>query len=432
MYIEKATIKNIKSIRHLEITFAKPAGWHVIIGDNGSGKSSILKAIALALIGANEAAALRLNLNDYINFQSNIGKVELELDLDSKNLNINRSINQNTGRIISERELVNVGIKIEREKDSDFAQLKTINPKKNAFLKRLIWENRTRRGVYSSSFGPFRRFSGGNREWEKVFYSNPKMSNHLSVFGEGVALTESIEWLIQLNYKKLEGSLHSRHTLGFLERFINQSDLLPHNAKIKEITSEGVFFTDAYNEKVNLTEMSDGFRSILSMTFEIIRQMSKTFGISIFRGRDKHISLEGIVMIDEIDAHLHPTWQTKIGNWFTKHFPNIQFIVTTHSPLICRAAENGSIWQLAEPGSNDRIREIIGLEKERLVNGNILDAYGTELFGQSPVRSAQSDVKLKRLGQLNMYYALGQLSEIEVKERLELQKILTTDDPTGF
>jgi predicted ATPase len=431
MYIEKATIENIKSIKYLEITFPKPAGWHVIIGDNGSGKSSILKAIALALIGPHEVGALRLNLGNYINYNEKKAKIELTLDLEKQELK--RLLRLKQEEIIDKNKVFKISVKIEKDIENDFIQIKAINLKTDARLKQYIWSNRSSSHLYSSSFGPFRRFSGGNREWEKVFYSNPKTSNHLSIFGEGVALTESIEWLVQLNYKKLEGDFLATRALTFLENFINESNLLPHGAKITEINSDGVFFMDAYNEKVNIIEMSDGFRSVLSMTFEIIRQISRSFGTNIFSQVESNILLvEGIILIDEIDAHLHPTWQTKIGNWFTKHFPNIQFIVTTHSPLICRAAENGSIWQLAEPGSNDRIKEITGLEKERLISGNILDAYGTELFGQSPVRSAQSDEKLARLGELNMLYALGKINETEAKERLVLQKILTTDDPTGF
>lgn len=45
MYIQKVTIENIRSIDHFEMTFPNPAGWHVLIGDNGAGKSTILKAI---------------------------------------------------------------------------------------------------------------------------------------------------------------------------------------------------------------------------------------------------------------------------------------------------------------------------------------------------------------------------------------------------
>ncbi len=111
----------------------------------------------------------------------------------------------------------------------------------------------------------------------------------------------------------------------------------------------------------------------------------------------------------------------------------MQFIVTTHSPLICRACEKGSIWRLATPGKNmPQIEEIIGVEKERLIYGNILDAYGTELFGREAVRSNESNEKKERLGKLNILYALGKITEKEEQERRELQKILTTDDPTGF
>ena len=49
----------------------------------------------------------------------------------------------------------------------------------------------------------------------------------------------------------------------------------------------------------------------------------------------------GVVLIDEVDAHLHPTWQRRIGLWFREHFPKLQFIVSTHSPLICQAATVG-------------------------------------------------------------------------------------------
>lgn len=428
MYIEKATIKNIKSIKDLEITFPKPAGWHVIIGDNGSGKSSILKAIALALIGPYEVGALRLNLGEYVNYNAERGSI----DLDMKFHEIDYLY---SGFRAPENSIFSFNIELAREKNNivRVKQGKNENGKK---VTTEVWKNFLPHGFYSSSFGPFRRFSGGNNEWEKTFFSTPKTFYHQSIFSENIALTESLEWLVHLNYKKLEGEEIAKLKLDFLIKFINESNLLPAQVEISKITSEGVFFRDANSKTISVTEMSDGFRSVLSMTFEIIRQLIEAFEIVMFEKyivkKSLILDIQGVILIDEIDAHLHPTWQTKIGNWFTKYFPNIQFIVTTHSPLICRAAENGSIWQLAEPGSDDRIKEITGLEKERLINGNILDAYGTELFGQSPIRSAQSDKKLTRLGELNMLYALGKIGEEEAKERLELQKILMTDDPTGF
>jgi hypothetical protein len=196
-----------------------------------------------------------------------------------------------------------------------------------------------------------------------------------------------------------------------------------------------ILFVDGKGDAVKVTDMSDGYRSILSMTFELIRQMVLTYGtekVFVNNGETDSINLPGVVLIDEVDAHLHPTWQTRIGQWFTKYFPNIQFIITTHSPLVCRAAEMGSIWRLAAPGSNQVPGEITGEEKDKLVKGNILDAYGTEIFGSSPVRSAVGNQQLERLGRLNMLYVLGKISDAENMERIALQKIHSTDVATGL
>ena len=58
MYIKKIQIKDIRSISQFRMTFPKPAGWHVLIGDNGAGKSTIVRAIALGLLGVENAKAL--------------------------------------------------------------------------------------------------------------------------------------------------------------------------------------------------------------------------------------------------------------------------------------------------------------------------------------------------------------------------------------
>lgn len=135
-----------------------------------------------------------------------------------------------------------------------------------------------------------------------------------------------------------------------------------------------------------------------------------------------------MVIIDEIDAHLHPTWQTKIGQWFTTNFPNIQFIVTTHSPLVCRACENGSIWRLAAPGSLNKSEQITGIDKDRLIFGNVLDAYGTEVFGKSITISEQGNIKRNRLGELNIKSIMGEdIPDSEQKELEELKEIFPAE-----
>ena len=79
MYIQKVVIKNVKSIDEFVMNFDEPAGWHVLIGDNGSGKSSVLRSIALAIIGPENAQALRLPFNEWIKKGENSAEIRLTI-----------------------------------------------------------------------------------------------------------------------------------------------------------------------------------------------------------------------------------------------------------------------------------------------------------------------------------------------------------------
>ncbi|MFK7983125.1 MAG: AAA family ATPase [Saprospiraceae bacterium] len=409
MYLKKISIKNIGCIDELEIEFKQFAGWHVLIGDNGAGKSTILQAIALALVGNNKIEALRLAYAQLIRFGEERGEIELKVKLcDAPDYIYGRLRGINFER--SSRNGIPTAV-ITRKNNSDLTDDKI---------------------GFAASFGPFRRFSGGNKEWETLYTSYPKVAAHLSVFGEDVALTESIEWLVRLNYKKLERDSLSAYTLKNLKKFINESNLLPQHVSLEQISSEGVTFKDGNGVLISVTEMSDGFRSVLSLTFELIRQLVFTFGAKeVFQNIEKgeiNINIPGVVLIDEIDAHLHPTWQTRIGQSLTAYFPAIQFIVTTHSPLVCRAAEKGSIWRLTAPGSNQETYEILSVERDRLIYGNILEAIGTSSFGNNVERSEKSKEMLQKLSNLEVQHTYGKLTKEEIIQMNNLRKIFTTDD----
>lgn len=390
MYIKSASIVNVKSLTRFDISFAKPEGWHVIIGDNGAGKSTSIKSIALALV-SNEGFGLRINKQQWI--QKNKRKAIVALDL-----------------------------------TKGFANLKM-----NSADSTLTYESEGLGQVFSAGFGPFRRFTGGNYELAE-FYNNPSFQNlarHLTLFGEDVALTEATKWIQHLQYQTLEKSIDS----SFLERlisFINTEGFLPHGTKLDSVSSKGVFFRDGNNALISVGDLSDGYRSILSLTFELIRQLVGFYGeskvFSSLKSGANVIDVPGVVLIDEVDAHLHPTWQVSIGSWFLKYFPRIQFVVTTHSPLVCRASKNGSIWRLAAPGSKVKSGEVTGFDRERLINGDIMDAYGTELFGRSTVRIKDIDEQKKELGDLNILKSLGKISEKEDKRRDKLLKTFQSND----
>ena len=82
MHIQKIEIRNIRSVRNFTWEISDPdslAGWHVLIGDNGSGKSTVLRSIALALVGEKNMAGLRQNWNDWLTQNQSEGSITLSL-----------------------------------------------------------------------------------------------------------------------------------------------------------------------------------------------------------------------------------------------------------------------------------------------------------------------------------------------------------------
>jgi predicted ATP-binding protein involved in virulence len=425
MYIKSVKINNIRSIQNFQMEFESPVGWHVLIGDNGAGKSSIIRSIALALVGPEEALGLRADWRDWLNRQSNEGRILLCIESSIQDKHTGKQ-----GRLKNQY-IPNI-IEFKRNNGSvSFSSGKDDGPNPSKYN----WGQGD--GWFSVAYGPYRRFAGGNQEWTKVFYSQPKLGAHLSAFGEDVALTEAIEWLVKLQYQSLEYQNNIRQEkepigiISNLKKLINSADFLPHKAEIDSISSDGVLFKDGYGSLIHVNQLSDGYRSMLSLTFELIRQLVRVYGadaVFINISQDNMIiDLPGVVLIDEIDAHLHPTWQTRVGQWFTKYFPNIQFIVTTHSPLICRACEKGTIWKLAPPGSEIESSEITSIERERLINGNILDAYGTDIFGKNVSISEESNAKMNRLAELNIKSIMGNTNDLEEDELQNLKVIFPTE-----
>ena len=394
MYIKRVEINNVRSLKSLiwEIEENHCPGWHVIIGDNGSGKSTFLKAISFVLV-FEEIAGIRENWNQWLRKDSGRGYVSVDILHDDmidefawsnlpflgrKNFIENKPFLRTEARW----EKWNTGVIFigQAVPDSFFSSATISSGSK---------------GLFSCSYGPFRRFSGGDKDYQDSFTSYPRLIAHLSIFGEKVALTECLDWLQQLRFKQLEKKEEGNLLTSIIE-FVNQSNFLPFNARIKDISSDGVTFIDGNDCELLVEELSDGYRSILSMTFDLIRQLVRVYGFDqVFDPNDPtKIIAPGVVLIDEIDVHLHPTWQRRIGIWFREHFPKIQFIVTTHSPLICQAASVGTVYRLPQPGSDEQGEMITGQMLDRLLYGNVLDAYGTEVFGEGITRSEKSKQNL--------------------------------------
>lgn len=159
---------------------------------------------------------------------------------------------------------------------------------------------------------------------------------------------------------------------------------------------------------------------------DIVRHMENTFGtLRIEPAEDaegpfQRVLHTGIVLIDEVDLHLHVSWQKRIGFWLKRHFPNIQFIVTTHSPFICQAADLRGLIRLPAPGE-DRPAEHVSEELyNTVVNGSLDDAVLTELFGLETPYSKPAERLREDVARLEAKLQTGKASD---KDRGELQDL---------
>ena len=104
--------------------------------------------------------------------------------------------------------------------------------------------------------------------------------------------------------------------------------MIDYDAEAEDIEIQ-MFFCDGKTEVLPLSYLSDGAKSILTIVADIAYRMAvlnpQLLGDVIQK-------TDGIVLIDEIDMHLHPSWQRRIIGSLHKTFPNVQFIFTTHSP----------------------------------------------------------------------------------------------------
>ena len=90
--------------------------------------------------------------------------------------------------------------------------------------------------------------------------------------------------------------------------------------------------------------LSDGVRSTLAMVMEIAY---RAYLLNPHLGAEAPLQTAGVVLIDEIDLHLHPEWQRRIANDLRRAFPNLQFIATTHAPLIVSSLNDCRINSIA-------------------------------------------------------------------------------------
>lgn len=366
IYIETVEIKNFKVIEHLKINLNSlseddevrvPCAF--FLGENGTGKSSILQAITLALLGKNYKeiiSDLKIKPKDILRNGTSSGFVKLELKGFAP---IKLSFSETKGILIK-------------------------NPSRKTILL-----------AYGSTRFPHKKFV--QRDYRKGIYPNKglRISN---LFNNEVRLVNSTSWLHKLDDAEfnyiIDDVLRKILSLDKKESF--------KKGKRVEIISTP--------QGIKLSQLSDGYQSMISLICDMLEAILEIwdFDVEGASGRLDTTTFTGIVLLDELGNHLHPKWKMKVVSILREIFPRIQFIISTHEPLCIRGSYYGEVFVI---NTNRKDNSISVLDKEELPNheGLPVDKILTsEFFGLSSTRDAiieelfQEYYSLKGLNELNL------------------------------
>ncbi len=277
-------------------------------------------------------------------------------------------------------------------------------------------------GWLACGYGPFRRLSGGAPEADRILYAGRASARFVTLFREDAALTSAADWLLRLHNTAREGDKKSKRTLEHMEKAF-ASNLFPEPAEL-DITAQLVQLRIGDQKPVPLQNLSDGYRSMLALSIDLLRWLLKAFPDS-----DNPMNCPGVILIDELDAHLHPKWQRQIGNWLCEKFPKIQFIIATHSGFLAQAAgtEAGNGIGLGKKQGDSNIKlvkngesVIASSDMEPAEKLRVDQVYQGDLFNMDSLYSPKTEEKLQRHEELHRKKYQGLLSKKEEEEHKQL------------
>ncbi|MDI2125173.1 AAA family ATPase [Yinghuangia seranimata] len=433
MYVSRLEVDGIRGFhggRRADLAFGgadgrNPAGWTVLAGRNGSGKSTLLQALALA-VGAPGGVPGRgaVDVQEWPADRGSGGRIRAVLLANESDteLLMDDQPRRDVEDVLSGASVV---------------EATCVWPPGR---KRLRWERRVRalEGPAAGRFfaidddlwdatiadafphvgyGPHRRLS---TMWRGI-RSGPR-DRFATLFSADAELADGISWLIEHHLRALEGKEDAEHRLRTALALLGDG-LLPDGHQVSRVDSDGLWVS-RYGREFAIDDLSDGMRTAIAMVTHLLSQFPG-FPPPL-DGEPPVVPLPAVVLIDEVDAHLHVGWQQRIGSWLTAHFPAVQFIVTTHSPYICQAADPGGLIRLAGPDEDAPPRVVDDEVYRRVVFGSGDDAALSEVFGlESPYSERGEDLR-RRLAGLEEQVLAGTATEEEAAEYRELSDTLSS------
>lgn len=439
MYVTGIGFSNVRgftgarAVDELPLPAKDGGSWTVIAGRNGSGKSTLLRALALTLAGPQVARSLVQDFSNWITSGETSAWAQVYMRPDY-------SVDRLTGRGRAPDGPIVLGLDWTIPEGSPSRppyaapqqpQLSPYDGEKYGWVgaARGPWADQPQ-GWFCAGYGPFRRLAGGSGEAQRMMLAPGPAGRMASLFHEDASLAEGVSWLKELRLRSLEGQDQASELLEAVQTLLSDG-LLPDGYRAVRVSSEGMWVAPGGDPEraYPLREMSDGFRTVASLVLDIVRQLQNAYG-TLDAGADDAgrpvVRMPGVVIIDEVDAHLHVTWQRRIGEWLRTHFPRVQFIVTSHSPYICQAADPGGLIRLPGP-EEERPPEVVDdALYHRIVYGSGEDVALSELFGLESPYSSRAEDRRRKLVPLERKVFAGQATEQEAQEYRELAADLSS------
>lgn len=330
MKINTLELTNVRGFTYAKLDFQP--GFNLIVGINGVGKTTVLESLRIVL------SHILSEIKVPIITKESFKKTDININTDQLQVNTNFSIDGDNYDFVYSKSSKDYSVitvdqkKRTNESDSNTREEGITLEDKSVFTPAVSRKNKNNLlGIFFST----RRSVIVNQE-PKAVRSN---LFHAAAFVD--VLSESRNFNVKMfamwyNVRKTLAKENPNDTkydkvIQLIEEAIYT--FLPEFSELDliedEISKGLTFCITKGGKKLNFTQLSDGERGILALVFDIARRL-------IIANIDAENPLHGeaIILIDELDLHLHPKWQRTIVKKLEKTFPNCQFIATTHSPQI--------------------------------------------------------------------------------------------------
>jgi len=453
IYFTSLELENVRCFGHpqkLDLTdgSGSPAQWTLLLGDNGVGKTTLLQCLAWMrplpkggeksnlfevddendepppLTKGSLGPALSDEENDTLESLLRMGKkheVLLKAEL-CQNREFMSSGQGNSAPLIDKSARINTGVKIIFSKKGALEAIRSMGNTKIETI-----------GEYHE---PFIIAYGANRQMEllnliKSELDDPIAARRLSVL---TVLYDAEEILQNLDYAAAKKEYKGRENALLLKVKHLLAQVLP-DPKIKdardiEINAPKMVSTstepsgvriNTFSGLVPLSALSLGYRTTLAWTTDLAWRL-----FSHYPKSSNPLAEPAVVLVDEIDLHLHPLWQRTIMDHLTDLFPRVQFIATAHSPLMVQAAPNANLAVVQKEGDEVRIVN----EPDVVKSWRVDQILTSELFGVPASRDKRTESLFKEKEALLDKPALTSAEEARLTELdSEIASLETAESP---